>query len=779
MKNREYWIAKKDINRIKATVEARREHTRHYREEVKKRPEDYVSATEKNLRRDTIWAVLMIICMVSAGMGIILTVISVKNDIFIRTEVILKSVIVVVPFLAVCGIAAGALIHKKASRIVRLLNAIEAISHGDYSIRLDPRSAGPLQDAYLNFNTACDTAEEVQAELKELITLSNSANIAKSNFLSAVTYEIVTPVNAILGMDELILRESNDISVRTYAGEIRNAGADLLNMVYDILDATIDEQGETAVKPIDYSLSNLITDIVNVSFNKARAKGLAYRLNVDPKIPEMLYGDVRIMKRVIQNLVYSAIKYTEEGSIELDVGYEKSEADEVVLKVMVKDTGGGIEASEIEKVTEAFARIFDNAKCIFDGLDLQLYSTMVMLKTMGAKLDIQSKIMEGTTVSFEVKQKVIDWRMVGNIKDAIDPAKFVGNRNAESFKAPKARLLVVDDSSVNLMIATDFLAKTEVGIDTAESGEEAVELSKENKYDIVYVDHMMPGMDGIETMRHIKGDADSLNGSTPIIVLTANVVPGAREEYIKEGFTDFIGKPFSQVKLEQSVLDNLPKNKVSRVENTDEGLSVNETPDYDEVVAEINKVSGISVVSGFEAAGGLPLYKKVVEEFVVTGQSRGEVLDMYYEQEDVANYTIQVHALKSTARLIGANEMSKLAQELEAYGKENNLSEIKKKHQTLMDMYRLVLSELSPIFETNSDLPVIDEDSLKDALMAIREMVEAFDFDSADSVMEQLKTVSIPEKYIKYYTKLKSLMAEVARDDIIILLDEFMREMNS
>ena len=399
-------------------------------------------------------------------------------------------------------------------------------------------------------------------QLKEQRQLADRANQAKSAFLASMSHEIRTPINSVLGMDEMILRESSERQIITYAEDIRTAGRTLLSLINDILDFSKVEQGRMELIETQYELGSAINDLVNMVRPRAEKKGLRFEVTVDPKTPHLLHGDEIRVKQCVLNLLTNAVKYTEKGNVSFSVGFEKDSDSSIMLRFTVADTGMGIKQEDMERLFSPFSRLDEGRNRSIEGTGLGMSITVQLLELMGSKLDVDSTYGKGSTFSFAVKQKVVRWSQIGDYAK-----RFVnGGRGVhlyhELFHAPNARLLVVDDNAMNLTVFKGLLKKTRIGIDTASTGREALRLAEQNDYDIFFIDHMMPDMDGVETLqklRELDGHADS-----KCIALTANAVSGAREFYIEAGFTDYLSKPIDGEKLERMIASLLPEDKLEK-----------------------------------------------------------------------------------------------------------------------------------------------------------------------------------------------------------------------
>ena len=416
-----------------------------------------------------------------------------------------------------------------------------------------------------NSGTLCVLVDDTEHyrymdELREQKRIADEANRAKSAFLANMSHEIRTPINAILGMDEIILRESGEQRITAYAGDIQDAGKTLLSLVNDILDFSKVEEGKMEILPTQYELSSVINDLMNMILGRAEAKGLHFTVNVDESTPSLLFGDEIRIRQCALNILTNAVKYTEKGSVTMDVGYEKLGEDKIALRVRVTDTGIGMKAEDMDKLFSPFDRIEEKRNRSIEGTGLGMSITRQLLDLMGSRLEVESVYGEGSTFSFAVEQGVVKWEGVGRLVCSLEQRTESRKAYRELFHAPQARILVVDDMTMNLTVIRGLLKKTQVQIDTAESGQEALALAGKRRYDAVFIDHMMPGMDGIETLRELRKLPD-MEG-VPCVALTANAVSGAREAYLDAGFSDYLSKPVDGKKLEKLLASLLPPEKL-------------------------------------------------------------------------------------------------------------------------------------------------------------------------------------------------------------------------
>ena len=399
-------------------------------------------------------------------------------------------------------------------------------------------------------------------QLIELKEDAERANEAKSSFLARMSHEIRTPINAVLGMNEMILRETESSNIREYATNINSAGKVLLSIINDILDLSKIESSKMEIMEADYNMANLLLDVENMISLRAEEKNLNFRIVTDANLPKMLRGDEKRIKQCITNLLTNSVKYTKEGSVTLQVEYVSNKDDTINLWVSVSDTGIGIKEDELYMLFDPFTRLDLRKNKNIEGTGLGLSITKRLLEMMGGNLTVESVYGKGSTFSFVVPQKVAGTALLGDYKLTAEDAAKSAAAQVKPFVAPHARILAVDDTRVNITVVKGLLKRLKVQFDSALSGQECLDKVKTNHYDIILLDHMMPEMDGIETL-HIMQQMEEYQQNKPIVIaLTANAIVGAREEYLQEGFEDYLSKPIDSVQLDEMILRYLPEEMI-------------------------------------------------------------------------------------------------------------------------------------------------------------------------------------------------------------------------
>lgn len=588
---------------------------------------------------------------------------------------------------------------------------------------------------------------------------ADAANRSKSDFLANMSHEIRTPINTVLGMNEMILREAEDDTILTYSENIRNAGTTLLGLINDILDFSKIDAGKIEIIPAKYDLSELIKGLVDMISIRADEKGLILNLDFDKGIPKFLYGDEVRVKQVITNILTNAVKYTEKGSVSFSMGYEKTEDDpeSIILNVAVADTGIGIRSEDIPKLFSEFERIEEKRNRNIEGTGLGISITQSLLKLMDSSLKVESTYGAGSTFSFSLKQKVIDWEELGDYEVSYSENNTGHTKYRAKFTAPEARILVVDDNKMNLMVFTSLIKQTLVRVDTADGADGGLILAGKNKYDIIFLDHMMPKKDGIETLHELRSDENNPNIHTPIICLTANAISGAREQYRSEGFTDYLSKPIDASELEDVIIDHLPDSKIQGPSENEPGR-VSGTGSIPKELSVL-KSYDIDIKAGIKNSEGVKAYLSLLKVFYESMDEVTEALESFYSEEDLKEYTIRIHSLKSSARIIGADILGDEAQRLEDAGKKEDRIYIRDHHDAFMKKYRQLEEPLSWISSGNENKDIKDEADIR--LMEatyeeIKKAAEAMDINALDEIFKKMGSYAIPKAEADKWYQIRS-----------------------
>ncbi len=594
-------------------------------------------------------------------------------------------------------------------------------------------------------------------ELRRAKEVAEEASRAKSDFLSNMSHEIRTPINAILGMNEGILRECEDEGILAYAENVKAAGGTLLGLVNDVLDFSKIEAGKIEILPVDYDLSSVLNDLVNIIQLRAAEKGLDFVLDFDKKTPKMLRGDEVRVKQVITNILTNAVKYTEKGTVTFSVGFDRdqNDPDGVILHVAVRDTGIGIKPEDMGKLFSKFERIEETRNRHVEGTGLGMAITKNLLGQMGSELQVDSTYGVGSVFFFDLKQKVVAWEPLGDYESSFRAALKKRTKYKERFTAPEALLLVADDNPMNLMVFKSLLKPTRVQIDTANDGIEGLRLAAEKKYDVIFLDHMMPEKDGIETLHELRAREKDPNRETPTVCLTANAISGAREQYLAAGFDDYLTKPIDPARLEEMLMQYLPPEKLRE--------AAADAPAEEEAPAPAADVDGIDAAAGMANCGGADTFRSALELFYRSVGAKADEIEGFWHGGDLKNYTVKVHALKSSARTIGAMELSERAKAMEDAGNAGDAAAIDEKTPELLALYRSYLEKLEPLFDGGEDesLPPVDADALAEAYAALAECAEMMDYDMAEMALDSLKGYRLPPEDAKRMDEIRAAAVDL------------------
>ncbi|MBQ8798313.1 MAG: response regulator [Lachnospiraceae bacterium] len=553
---------------------------------------------------------------------------------------------------------------------------------------------------------------KLTAELEKAKEEAEQANRAKSQFLARVSHEIRTPINSLIGMNEMILRESAEDETKQYAGDVKDSAMLLLNIVNDILDSSKIESGMMELVPVRYEIGSLLNDIYNMTQLKAKEKGLSLEFEIDPNIPAEYFGDDKRIRQILLNLLSNAVKYTERGTVTLRIS-GKTEGKDCRLHCAVIDTGIGIKPEDMEAVKEVYRRVDEERNHKVEGTGLGINIVQQFLGMMGSELKIKSEYEKGSEFSFELLQQVINEKPMGDFRKQLQQAE-KGYRSV--FVAPEAKVLVVDDYVMNLKVAKQLMKQTKVKVFEAQSGEECLNLLRSESFHIVFLDHMMPGMDGIETLERIK--EERLCENNPVIMLTANAIKGDRERYLEVGFDDFLSKPILPEKLDKMLLKHLPKQLIRLTEDNcddvddkkeesvkeEENETVKEEKVQDAKITTKQKLfSDLTKVlpeldygKALMLCGGEESFLMELFELFINLPIKEE-LSRFRAENDYKNYCIRIHGFKNNAYPIGANALGDLAYEMEQMTRESMPEEIDELQKRLFDQYDRICEKYKAI----------------------------------------------------------------------------------
>lgn len=616
---------------------------------------------------------------------------------------------------------------------------------------------------------------ELEAAMNAVVKAENARDI----FLANMSHELRTPINTMLGLNELILRESQEEAIKEYARDIRQAGNILLTLVSDILDFSKLEADKMELSEGIYDVSSLLNDLINSISVQQRRKKLDLTLEIAKDIPYKLLGDEIHIRQIIGNLLSNAVRYTEKGKITLHLSWKNVSEDSIEIYVIVKDTGIGIKEEDIPKLFMAFQRMDSTVRSKNDRTGLGLAITQRLIELMGGRLEVQSVYGKGSAFSFKIIQKVVDREPLGDFEKQYRESLRSIEDYHEKFIAPMGRILIVDDNAMNLAVAQGLLKATRLQIDVASSGEECLELIKRKTYHLICMDHMMPVMDGVQTLHAIRALEGNPSRDIPVIALTANAVAGARELYLKEGFQDYLTKPIDADKFEDMLIEYLPDNVVYLTNNRDISEEYEQTQDETELGIRESQLylMGFNLRNGLRYMGGdKALYGKVLHDFCSILQEKETALKDFLDKGDMPGYTIIVHSLKGNARNVGADDLADEAFELEKMAKAGQLEDVTVRSPILFSMMNTMRNSLKVYLESEDagekkpeaaetgSVEKITEEEWVRALQELAARLDDFDGDSAAAKLRELKRYDRPESDKKMLRLCEKAMKDYAYD---------------
>ena len=661
----------------------------------------------------------------------------------------------------------------------------------------------------LNMEKKNEQLEAAKALSEEAKRDAIAADEAKGRFLAYMSHEIRTPINAVLGMDTMILRETVDAKIKEYALDIQNAGKNLLALINDILDFSKIESGKLEIIHVEYDFSSLIHDISNMLKAKAEKKNLELNIYVDEKLPSRMYGDDVRIRQVLVNLLNNAVKYTQKGSVTLRVN-GRVEGEKAILDFSVEDTGIGIKEEDIAKLFEEFQRIEEKRNRNVEGTGLGMNITTQLLGLMGSKIQVESVYGKGSRFYFSLEQQIVDATPVGNLEERIRKQSTEYEYMA-AFTAPDAHILVVDDNTVNLKVFVSLLKQTKVNVDVAESGKACLGMIIMKHYDLIFLDHMMPEMDGIEVLHRMKELENHKNTDTPIVALTANAITGAKEMYLREGFDAFLSKPINPEKLEQTILQLLPKElqKFEMLEVSTESENNPKTVEQSSVMTsdedfELPMIDGIDWSYGLMHLPSQELMLETVQDFYKAIPVEAKSLEQFYlgiaagsmkeetqkgsvskaTEQSLQQYRVKVHGMKSSANMIGAIVLGGMAKVLENAAKDADIETIEKLHPIFIREwlnYEEKLEECISKKETSSEnvKGIEDYTVILAYLEMLRQALDELDIDEMDRIMKLLEEFSYPEEMQAGMERLSALVVNMDSDQAFVEIEELVKQVKN
>lgn len=626
-----------------------------------------------------------------------------------------------------------------------------------------------------------DLSERVKTlqRLEEAVKEADTANQAKTTFLANMSHEIRTPMNVIIGFSELLLKMNLGKQELEYVEDIKDSSENLLAIINDLLDISKIESGKMELVCSDYYVGTLFQDVFLIINTQAKKKGLKFHVSIASDMPNKLYGDKIRIRGVLINLLNNAVKYTKEGSVSLEAKVIKREGDIATLEFKVTDTGVGIRREEQERIFESFSQVDHKVHYGVEGTGLGLAIVKGYVTLMNGDVTVESVYGEGSVFTAVIEQRVVD---------ASPLEKFEGKEvKADDFcigemKMPSVHVLVVDDNQINLKVAGSTLGYYGLVVDTASSGPEAIEMCKEHRYQIVFMDQMMPQMDGIEAMRKIR-KLDSYydyGGTCKMIVLTANAISGVRQQMLELGFDEYLGKPMNFKQLERLFQKFIPAEQIQTV--------VREETDFQEKEGEGSKSQELKellplldVEEGILFCGGVPeRYIEVLQIVCKKGEEQLAELANLQKQHDYDEYTIQIHGIKSSTRSIGAKEISDMAKAQEKAGREGDYAFIDAHIGEFDRAYRRMLEQIEAALEhlgvnqtemSPQEKTLLTQEDVAQALKEILRYIDEYDFASATKVIRQTMQKEMPEECRVDFEQISGWMDDMEEEKIRELVE--------
>ncbi len=697
----------------------------------------------------------------------------------------------------------------------------------------------------------------------------------KSDFLANMSHEIRTPMNAVIGMAEMALREDLSPSARSYITQIKSSGKALLNIINDILDFSKIDSGKMDIQPVEYEPAAMLRDVANIIMTRLKDKDVELLVKLSPKFPRLLYGDDLRVRQILINLANNAVKFTQHGHVDIFVDYEPIDEENIRVKVVVKDTGIGIKESDLDKLFQSFQQVDSKRNRNIEGTGLGLAISQQLLALMGGSIQVDSVYGKGSTFSFELPQKVLDFEpaiRVAKAKDIVAigyfnnlcfakqfyadtnrlgvysmaltaPDRFeellctygndlLGKRlylfmeesnfddqleqiilnypeitgvmlteyyserktdianlkmikkpfstmqiamalNDENiiydeademfefdFIAPEADILIVDDNPINLTVTEGLLEPLKMHIETVTSGKMALDRIAQKRYDIIFMDHMMPELDGVETTRIIRRLHPTFN-DVPIIALTANAVDGSKDMFLSEGMNDFIPKPIELKTIVTVIKKWLPNEKIRKG-----NLAEFDTNNDQEGIGAL-KIGDLDTTNARKLLGNDKLFFNILKEYYKAIPTKSMLIKELEQSENWQAYTIEVHALKSISRQIGANELADMAADLEHAGNEKNITKIKNETDLMIQKYVGYLDVLKPYCEEQekkSDKNQATKEKILELFDSMLDAVDNLDMDKMEEVILDMSHFGYPDEQTKYYEQLKIAVGNIDVD---------------
>jgi len=673
-----------------------------------------------------------------------------------------------------------AIMHLETERerelLAQMINSGDSVLQKDgfqVEIRVSKLTKDGTFKGYLVRTFDMSAMNEYKNEIQLLKEEAEKANQEKNALIANMSHEVRTPMNAILGFSELILQQKeNPALTQEYAFDIRRSAKNLLHIISDILDISKIEAGKMEVISEVYYTQTLLEDVSVIIGSQAREKGLQYRAQIEPSLPYRMKGAATLIREVMINIMNNAVKYTNEGSVSLEVRSKWKTEKQIMLEIIASDTGIGMREKDVKNIFDKFSQFDTKMKRNAEGSGLGMAIVKGLVDQMDGEIHVESEFGTGTKVSVYLTQEIVDERPVGDINLALLELE---EKEFDQAFITTAKVLVVDDNQINLKVTAGLLRKYDIVADVADSGYTAIECIKEKDYDLIFMDHMMPGMDGVETMLRVREMDKGMHGTLPIVALTTNTLVGVKEDMLMLGFDGYLAKPVDIRKMERILLDFIPKNKISYVDANVVDVSA---PEVEVELSATDILQHMDVERGIENCGGtLEDYYQVMDVVLKYGERRLAKLSKFIEEKDYVNYTIDVHSLKNTADNIGATELSQMAEEHEQAGKNGDFAYIEANYEKLLSLYEIILKEIVAVRrkerpENVEDIKLRDVKARKERDVRSRGFADAGVLVEAD-VQGEDESADSSEEMVQSQSSLTDAELRTLLDNVVDMLDDF------
>ena len=644
---------------------------------------------------------------------------------------------------------------------------------------------------------------QLMDQLMEEKNRADEANQAKSAFMSNMSHEIRTPMNAIVGMTEILMRSDLSETEREYLGNIQRSGNALLGIINDILDFSKLESGKMKITEEDYAPLPMLNDLQMIILNRIGSKMIQLQFDIDENLPAKLYGDELRIRQILINLANNAVKFTEEGYVRVTVKVRESDGENAEIFFSVKDSGQGIAPEDMDKLFGAYSQVDTKKNHYKEGTGLGLSISKQFVEMMGGSISVKSKYGEGSEFYFTIPQKIVDSRKAIEVKE--EPR---GNsENVLNFTAPQAKIMVVDDNEMNRKVAKGLLAPLKMQIDTAENGKQALDMICSKKYDLIFMDHMMPIMDGLEATKRLREMPDEYYKNVPVLALTANAIMEARQQFFDAGMNDFVVKPIEIKDICTKIRHWLPAEYIiendagagnAERQNAGRGTKLSEgsenriglTVGNDTVMSAMSnmeqvpvkeeellpEIQGLDIQEGIKNSGTKELFFSLLGDFYKLIDMKSTKMEKCLADGLIRDYTIEVHALKNTARMIGAMELSKWCYELEMAGNAEDVEKLTEQTPGMLELYRSYKEVLKPYATMqNGEKQQVSDAEIITSLGELRDAMDTFDLDKADEVMKQIEEFKLGENLEPLLDELRAYVADVAMEEVMTTADKMIK----